>query len=87
MRTLRVISVLALALPVMLAVVMLRAETARLHYRMSKLDRQADLLKLEIAQAELQHASIQNPSLIRQRALDLRAGYPTNDITTKRRSP
>ena len=87
MRTSRVIAVLGLALPVLLAVVMLRAETARLHYGMSKLDGRADVLKLEIAQYELEHARIQNPSLIRQRALDLRADQRNPDATLARRRP
>ena len=87
MRTLRVITVLGLALPVLLAVVALRAETARLHYGMSKLDGRADALKLDIAQYELEHARIQNPSLIRQRALDLRAELRRPDSVLARRSP
>jgi hypothetical protein len=56
------------ATAVMLAVVVLRAETTRLHYERSQLDRQADVLRREIEEGKLELARLRDPALLRLKA-------------------
>lgn len=69
----RLVVVLGLALMVLLGVVTLRAESARLHYRMSLLDHEAEQAWNDLRAAELELARVRNPARIRERIMDLRA--------------
>lgn len=70
----RTIVTLSAALVVMLAVVMLRAETTRLQYETSRFDREADVLLEQFREQQLELARLRNPIMIRDRAADLRLG-------------
>ena len=61
----RIIIILAGAAATMLAVAVLRAETARLHYALSQLDRRAAALRQELREKELELARLRNPARIR----------------------
>jgi hypothetical protein len=67
MTLLRTSVILAGGLALMLPVVMLRAETARLHEEISRLEGQAERLHLSLRAAELEHARLRNPMLIRRK--------------------
>lgn len=66
------ILVLATVLVAMMAVVLLRAETTRVHYELSQLDRQAGVLRQELREKELELARLANPALIRAKLAELR---------------
>lgn len=63
----RTIVVLIAALVVMLTVVILRAETTRLHYAISQQERRAAELRQSLRTAELELARLRNPILIRKK--------------------
>ena len=63
----RTITILVGGLALLLLVVILRAETTRLHYAISKCERDADGLRQELVEAELELARLRNPTRIRQR--------------------
>ena len=63
----RTITVLLGGLALLLLVVILRAETTRLHYAISKCERDADGIRQELVEAELELARLRNPTRIRQR--------------------
>jgi hypothetical protein len=60
------------ALLVMLAVIILRAESARIHFRVSQLDAQADGFRQQLREQELELQRLRNPALIRARAGELK---------------
>lgn len=60
-------------LAVMLAVVMIRAETARLQYEASRLDQQQAALRLQARENELAIVRLKNPAVILDRAKELYA--------------
>jgi hypothetical protein len=62
----RMIVVLVAGLLVMLCVVILRAETARLHYEISQRERQAEVFRQQLHDAELELARLRNPMLMRR---------------------
>jgi len=62
----RIIAVLAGALVLLLIVVILRAETTRLHYAIAQCERRADEVRQELLEAELELARLRNPTRIRQ---------------------
>ena len=68
----RMIALFVGALVVMLAVVVLRAETTRVHYEISKLDQRSDALRLELLweRSALQRA--RNPANLLERVKDMR---------------
>ena len=68
------ILVLAMVLLAMMAVVLLRAETTRLHYELSQFDRRAEVLRQELREKELELARLRNPALIRAKLDELRLG-------------
>lgn len=68
----RVVLLLVGVLAVMLAAVVLRAETIRLNNRVARLEQQSDALRQELHEKELELARLRNPSAIRERVLDLR---------------
>jgi cell division protein FtsB len=72
MTLLRMIFVLGATLAVMLAIVILRAEVTGLHYRISLLEQQAEVLVQQIREEELELQRLRNPALIRERARELR---------------
>lgn len=63
----RMIVILVGGLLLLLTVVVLRAETTRLHYEISKCERSADELRQQLAEKELELARLRNPTRIRQR--------------------
>lgn len=58
-------------LAIVLAVVILRAETTRLHYEVSQREREAEELRLALRECELQLARERNPMVIRQRVAEV----------------
>lgn len=68
----RLTLVLLSALLVMLTVVVLRSERTRLQFEVSKADREAEALRLEVRERELELARLSNPGVIRQRLLEMR---------------
>ena len=73
------ILILAAILAAMMTIVMLRAETARLHYELSQYDRQARVLRQELREQELELARLRNPALIRGKLAEMRLGIPPAD--------
>ncbi len=72
----RTIVLLAVALAVMLTVVIVRAETTRLHNRFAQLEFDARVLRQQLRERELELARLRDPALIRGRAADLRLAGP-----------
>ena len=68
------ILLLAMVLVAMMTIVLLRAETTRLHYGLSQLDRRAGVLRQELAEKELELERLRNPALIRAKLAELRLG-------------
>ena len=66
------IPVLVAALVGMMAVVLLRAEVTRRHYELSQLDRQADVLRQELREKQLELARLRSPAVIRAKLAALR---------------
>lgn len=75
----RMIAVLLLWLAVLLAVVVLRSETTRLHYEIASQQQQADNIRHTLRQAELELARLRNPMLLRQRVENALRQY-TEDV-------
>lgn len=65
----RTAALLTGALAVMLTVVVLRAETTRLHFELVRLERRAATLRQELREKELELARLRNPARIRDRVL------------------
>ena len=63
----RVIVVLVGGLALLLLVVILRAETTRLHHAIARCERDADDIRQQVVEAELEMARLRNPTRIRQR--------------------
>lgn len=72
MTLLRSAVLLAGALIVMLSVIMLRTETTRTNYRISRFDQQADALRQQLRDEELKLQRLRNPALIRAKAKELK---------------
>ncbi len=68
----RIIFVLLGGLTLMLGVVILRADTTRLHYLTSQHDAHVQRLREQIQRAELELQRLKNPMLIRHRAGEMR---------------
>ena len=68
----RLTLVLLSALVVMLTVVVLRSERTRLQFEISRDDRDAEALRQEVRERELELARLSNPGVIRQRLLEMR---------------
>jgi hypothetical protein len=68
----RLVLVLLSGLTVMLAVVVLRSERTRLQFQASEADRQAETLRQEVREREIELARLSNPGVIRQRLTDMR---------------
>jgi hypothetical protein len=75
----RMIGLLVGALTLMLLVVMLRAETTRLHYEISELDRREDVLRQELRTEQLVLQRAQNPALLLERVKQMRLAEPGKD--------
>lgn len=73
---LRVAVVLLTTLVVLLTVVILRVETARMHNRIAELDTDALEIWQQIRSQDVELARLRNPMLIRQRVAELRLGEP-----------
>ncbi len=63
----RTIAVLLGGLALMLVVVILRAETTRLHYATSQRELRFEAVRQQLREAEMQLARLRNPMLIRER--------------------
>ena len=68
----RLTLVLLSTLLVMLAVVVLRSERTRLQFETSQCDREAEALRQEVRERELELARLSNPGLLRQRLMDMK---------------
>ena len=68
----RTVIILGAALATLLTVVILRAETTRLHSELAQLDRRAAVLWQELRENELELARLRNPALIRARVARMR---------------
>ncbi len=68
------ILVLGLVLAALMSVVLLRAETTRLHYELSQLDQRAEVLRQELNEKQLELERLRNPALIRAKLAELRLG-------------
>ena len=68
------ILILALILVAMMSVVITRAEITRLNYEISRLDQRAEILRMEIAEKELELERLRNPAVIRNRLAEFRLG-------------
>ncbi|MBK9126560.1 MAG: hypothetical protein IPM13_02025 [Phycisphaerales bacterium] len=66
MTLLRMVVVLVVGLALMLLVVVLRSETARLHFETSRDERRIDVLRHQLREAELEQARRRNPMVMRQ---------------------
>jgi len=89
----RTIVILAGGLVLMLSVVILRAETARLHYEISRYERRADECSQQLREAELELARLRNPMMIRKKVKDAveqlteEKSKPAKDPSKKRGRP
>ena len=81
------ILMLGMALVAMMAVVLLRAETARLNYELSQLDRRAEILRLELTEKELELERLRNPAVIRARLAELRLAGQAEEATSSTGPP
>lgn len=70
----RTIGVLISVTALLLVVVILRGETARIHYDMSQLDQDADVLRLQMRENELEIVRLRDPDRIAERAAAARIG-------------
>lgn len=68
----RTVVILGVGLATLLTVVILRAETTRLHSELSLLDSRAAVLWQELREDELELARLRNPALIRARVARMR---------------
>ncbi len=68
----RTVVILGAALVTLLAVVILRAETTRLHSELSRLDSRTAVLWQELREDELELARLRNPALIRAHVAQMR---------------
>jgi hypothetical protein len=62
----RIIIVLVGGMALLLLVVILRAETTRLNYAIARCERDADEIRQQVVEAELELARLRNPTRIRQ---------------------
>jgi hypothetical protein len=69
----RLVFLLTAVFAALIAVVVLRGETTRLHYQLSQLDRRAEVLRQELREKELELVRLRNPALIRRKLDELRA--------------
>lgn len=69
----RTVVLLAGALAVMLTMVIIRAETTRLHFEYRQLEREAAALRQTLREKELELARLRNPARIRDRFLRITA--------------
>jgi len=81
------ILVLVVVLVALLAVVLLRAETTRLHYELSQFDRRETVLRLELIEKELELERLRNPALIRAKLAELRLAGQADETDTSGRRP
>lgn len=72
----RMIGLFAGALMVMLTVVVLRAETTRVHYEISLLDRRDDVLRQELRKEQVALQRARNPAALLERVKDMRLAPP-----------
>lgn len=72
----RMIVLFVAALAIMLAVVALRAETTRVHYLISELDRQEDALRQEQRHEALALERARNPAALLERIKQMRLAEP-----------
>lgn len=70
MTLLRTIVILVGGLVLLLCVVILRAETTRVHYAIAQAEREAEQLRQRVREEELRLAREHNPMILRQRMQD-----------------
>lgn len=79
----RTIGVLVGGIVIMIAVVLIRAESSRLQNEAARLERQQAELRLESREQEIEIARLRNPALIRARVEDLWAPMDTTRAADK----
>ncbi len=72
----RTIGVLFGGLPIMLAVVMIRSESARVHFELANLEQREAALRFQLRENELEIARLKTPGRIRARIEDMRELKP-----------
>lgn len=72
----RLILVMLSTLSVMLTLVILRTERVRLQFHTVKIERECDHLDQDIRERQLELARIGNPTVLRERLLDLKGPGP-----------
>lgn len=81
------ILILALILTAMMCVVITRAEITRLNYEISQLDQRGEILRMEIAEKELELERLRNPAVIRAHLAEWRLeGQPKTPAAGKGKS-
>lgn len=88
MKLTRMFGVLAGALATTLVVVVIRAETARIQYQLSRLEIEENSLRLQLREYELETARLRSPGRVRTRLGELRASQArkaVDDGTAERR--
>ncbi|MFH1746310.1 MAG: hypothetical protein ABIG44_04625 [Planctomycetota bacterium] len=84
MKLIRMICVLAGALVIMLVVVVLRAETTRLHYEISELDRWDDVLRQELRHEQLAWQRARDPAALWERVKLIQMSEPVDELVAPR---
>lgn len=88
----RLVIVLGSMMIALLAVVMVRAENRRLHYRLSQQDLRLEALSMQLREKELELARLTSPRTIREqvariRLQDASAAPPGDATTTSKKRP
>lgn len=80
----RTIVILGSALCVLLAVVILRAESTRIQYETSLIEQKIDAARQELQQREMELARWRNPAHIRERVKEMRMAEGGDDAGRKK---
>ncbi|MCK4341816.1 MAG: hypothetical protein KAY37_08855 [Phycisphaerae bacterium] len=76
----RMIVILAGGVALLLCVVILRAETTRLHYEISQCELQAEEMRLRLRAAELELARLRNPMVMRKKVAEAVEMYMNKEL-------
>ncbi len=83
MKLTRMFGVLAGALATTLAVVIIRAESARIQYQLSRLEIEESALRLQLREYELETARLRSPQRVRARLVALRASQTRTTVVDR----
>lgn len=79
--------ILATTFTAAMAVVILRAEAARVNYELSRLDQRARVLQQELREKELELARLDSPAVIRAKLAELRLQQVSGQARTPSTPP